>query len=67
MAGSITVLRQTWCSRRRWEFYILLEGNQEGVSFVVGRAWALRVLKAHPHSEILPSTGPYLFQQSHTF
>jgi hypothetical protein len=49
------------------ELRVLIQRQpEETVSSSLGRAWALRDLKACPHSDTLPSQRPHLLQQGHT-
>jgi hypothetical protein len=55
----MTACRQTWCWRRRWEFYIMTHRQQKRPLCHTGYSLSIEDLKVHhPHSKALPAPGP---------
>ena len=59
MVGSMAACRQTWCWRRRWESYILIQRQKETVSHT-GHSLSIGVIQAQRFNDTLPPTRPHL-------
>ena len=57
----MAVWRQAWCWRSCWEFYILIQRQQQKVLCHSECNSSTRHLKTYFHSDILPPTRSHLF------